>query len=108
MKKIIAALFSNRFGIVLAALNAAYFAGHGIGPMGRLPGMFFACANLPAGLATALTLESVRLFLAPPSASSLAPIFAGAVFGGFVVLQWLSIAWFAKKMAAGFKPADLT
>ena len=99
MRKFITELFSNRFGIVLAALNLCYFASK-INSFTTPPtGKFFACANLPAIVSAALSLEFVEIFtrrLSLPTENAL----GSAFFGVFIVLQWLFIARIAKTLAA--------
>jgi hypothetical protein len=99
MKKFVINLFSNRFGIILAALNVCYFMSKGEGLL-RLPfEKLFACANLPALISTALTLEFIKIF--SHRLSHAAEMMLGnTFFPFFIVLQWLFIAWIAKTLAA--------
>jgi len=106
MRKFIVNLFSNHFGIILAALNLCYFVSKinvfPISPFGKI----FACANLPAFASAILSLEFVKIFIHRPSFST--EEFLGYGFlAVFIVLQWLFIAWIAKTLAARFRPKEI-
>ena len=63
MRKFIAELFTNRFGIVLAALNLCFFAARindfNVPPFGKL----FVHMNFPAIDATILALDFIKTFV---------------------------------------------
>ena len=106
MKKFVIELFSNRFGIVLAALNLCYFASCGLDSIGRLSGSIFASLNTPAAVPTAITLAVGKLFIR--DLSPIDPNTAVAlVFSFFIALQWLLVAWSARKLAVRFRKGDL-
>jgi hypothetical protein len=99
MRKFIANLFSNRFGIVLAALNVCYFASRVDSSIERPLDMAFFCANYPAGVLVWLSLKGVEiLFSKPPYTVGMILINIICVF--FIALQWLFIAWVARTLAA--------
>jgi hypothetical protein len=105
MKKFIVDLFSNRFGIVLAALNLCYFASKIDNFSAYLLGKLFVLLHFPAVASTLLSLELVRIFahkIAPSSETTLGNMF----FAVFIVLQWLCIAWIAKTLAQKFRPQN--
>lgn len=97
-KKVLFELITNRFGIVLAAINGAFFAGriaqsfridHGVGEL------ILICINIPAFLAMLLASGFVQLFFNQNSFiehRTISTIF----FALFLVFQWLLIAHFAK------------
>ena len=98
MKKFIVDLLTNRFGIVLATINLCYLASRSDFRFGAFAA-FFVSANTPAISLTVIALELVKFF-----AGRLAPStdhFIGGIFlAVFITLQWLSIAWIAKTLAA--------
>ncbi len=102
MKKFVLELFTNRFGIVLAALNLCYLAGHGMIQGRRASEAFFLSLNAPSALLTAVSAFVAKGFLPV----SLIPSDAAArssvvfLFGVFIVLQWLFVAWASRKLAA--------
>jgi hypothetical protein len=99
MKKFIVNLFSNHFGIFLAALNACYFVSKGSYVTGNAFGKVFVCMNSPAAISALLSVEFIKIFsheLSYPTQSAMAHFF----FTFFIVLQWLFIAWIAKTAAA--------
>jgi hypothetical protein len=106
MRNFIVNLFSNRFGIILAAVNLCYFANKARIFSNHPLDIVFACANIPAWGATFLSIEFVGL-LGPEISFSpkslLIPMFAGL----FVTLQWLFIAWIAQTLAQKFRPKEL-
>jgi len=105
MKKFIVNLFSNRFGIVLAALNLCYFASKIDNFNAYLFGKLFVLMHFPAAASTLLSLEFVRIFvhkIAPAAENTLGNMF----FAAFIVLQWLFIAWIAKTLAQKFRPQN--
>ncbi len=99
MKKFIINLFSNRFGIISAALNLCYFASQGnhvtCNPIGKI----FVSMNFPAALSALLSLKFIGIFARPLSIAAETQI-ANIFFATFIVLQWLVIAWIAKTLAA--------
>jgi len=109
MKKFIVNLFSNRFGIVLAALNACYF-------VYKIPGLFdfprsffarlFVSLNAPALIATGISHEILSELL-PKLTHETQYKVSLTLIGIFIVLQWLFIAWIAKTLAQKFRPAEL-
>jgi hypothetical protein len=105
MKKFLVNLFSNRFGIVLAAVNVCYFAGKAHSYAPRPLEMPFACANSPAVAATLLALEFVRIFV-PGLSFQTRDVLAVGFAGVFVVLQWLFIAWLSETLAAKIRQTN--
>ena len=104
MKNFVINLFSNRFGIILAALNVCYFVSKE-NVTGNLFGKIFVCANSPAAISALLSVEFIKFFshdLSFPAYYSLADAF----FTFFIVLQWLFIAWIAKTLAAKVRRAS--
>ena len=104
MKKFIVELFSNRFGIVLAALNVCYFAGKGIVPF-QPSGRIFFCANLPAAASTVFSLKFANLLMPEFFYTSRTGL-GDLLFAFFIVLQWLFIARIAKTIAQRFRPVE--
>jgi hypothetical protein len=99
MKKFIGSLFSNRFGIVLAALNVCYFVSKGSDVTNNLFGKIFVCMNFPAAISALLAREFVEIFshnLSFAAEMTVANIF----FAFFIAGQWLFIAWIAKTLGA--------
>jgi hypothetical protein len=105
MKKFIVSLFSNRFGIVLAALNLCYFASKIDNFNAYLFGKLFVLLHFPAVAATILSVEFVRIFVHKISPSAEATL-ANTFLGAFIVLQWLFITWIAKTLAQKFRPQN--
>jgi hypothetical protein len=106
MKNFLVNLFSNRFGIVLAALNLCYFASKIYNFTASPFAKIFVCAHFPAVALTIFSLEFVKLFvhkISPLAETTLGNIF----FAVFVVFQWLFIAWIAKTVAQKFRPKEL-
>lgn len=98
MEKFIVNLFSNRFGIILAALNVCCFVSKE-NITDNLFGKLFVCANIPAAISALLSVEFINFFshdLLFPAQMSLANTF----FTFFIVLQWLFIAKIAETLAA--------
>lgn len=106
MKKFIIQLFSNRFGIVLAAINLCYLASKAGNYRFRPLDPFFASANAPAFISSLFSLEIMKIFWQPMS-SAVTTNFIGIFLVFFVTLQWLFIAWIAKTLAAKFRPKEL-
>ena len=106
MKKFIVDLFSNRFGIILAALNLCYFAGKGMATMYQPFGTIFGCANFPAAISSLLSVEFIRIFAHPISLTA-EIMLANAFFAVFITLQWLFIAWIARMLATKISPSKL-
>ena len=105
MKKFIVDLFSNRFGIVLAALNVCYFAGVGFVVL-QPSGQIFFCMNLPAAFSTVFSLKLVNLLM-PGCFFTLRTGLGDLLFTFFIVLQWLFIAWIAQTAARKLRRAEL-
>ena len=106
MKKFIVNLFSNRFGIVLAALNLCYFASKVNNFTASPFRKIFVSLHFPAAALTIFSLEFVKVFvhkISPLAEATLENVF----FAAFIVLQWLFIAWIAKTIARKFRPAEL-
>lgn len=101
MKKFIVQLFSNRFGIVLAALNLCYFVSQN-GDFVRQPlGRIFLSVNSAAGIASLLSVKFIEMFRHDlTNQMALANFF----FVFFCALQWLLVAWCAKTLAASIHP----
>ena len=121
MKKFIASLFSNRFGIVLATLNVCYFLSmnffqkvfsHIHGESCFISKKFFLfpmilsntehlmmTINLPALVSSLFPYLLFRKYLEEICAFSQIKI-QFVFFTVFVILQWLFIAWIAKTLAA--------
>lgn len=102
MKKFIVNLFSNHFGIILVAINLCYFASKGQSLLNYPSGVWFMCANLPAGIATSLSVKFIEIFLLTP-----ATILVNAILVFFITMQWLFIAWFAKLIAGKISRSKL-
>jgi len=99
MKKIIVQLVTNRFGIVLVALNLCYFVSKNNDLVRQPFGKLFLCANFPAAISSLLSVEIVKFFLHNLSfPRELA--YANFFFVFFCASQWLFIAWVAKALAA--------
>ena len=98
MKKLIVELFSNRFGIILAALNVCYLVSRGelfaYNPLGK----FFVCLNAPAISLTVLSLEFLTLFTGR-KAPFTEWVMGNTFFAFYIVLQWLFIGWFSYTLA---------
>ena len=109
MKEFIVELFSNRFGIVLATLNACYFV-YKLPVLFELQRSFFAklflSLNSPALISTSILHEILREFL-PKLAYETQYKVALSMIGIFIVLQWLFIAWIAKTIAQKIRPTEL-
>lgn len=109
MKKFIARLFSNRFGIVLATLNVCYLAIK-FQDVGNIPqtflGRVFICLNMPAFIFTRLVYEIGVVVFADSGHSVQMPIALG-LFTFFIILQWLFIAWIARTLAAKIRQPKL-
>jgi hypothetical protein len=108
MKNFIVNLFSNRFGIVLAAVNVCYFATKSQN-MADVPQTFigkaFISMNVPAFISTRLCYEIGKAFLGEFANPVLSvKLF---LFASFIVLQWLFIGWVAKTLAAKIRLAKL-
>lgn len=106
MRKFIVDLFSNRFGIVLAAINLCYLASKWNVLLYHPSGKLFLCANLPAGISSFLSVEFTKIFwhrIPLATEAYLANIFLAF----FIVLQWLFIAWIARTIAGKFRPKEL-
>ena len=104
MKKFVVNLLSNRFGIVLAALNLCYFAGKlfVFADLSRnIAGKIYLSLNIPALISSGLLYESLRSFLPELSYDTRFYVIAGFVTV-FIVFQWLFIAWIAKASAQKF------
>ena len=101
MKKFVGSLFSNRFGIVLAAINLCYLAGRGIGLFDflRTPSAkYFLSLNFPSLIAAGLSLRAAQIFLPEISFEAQTGLKIG-LFAFFIVIQWLSIGWLTKTLA---------
>ena len=108
MKKFVLELFTNRFGIVLAALNLCYLAGHGLVQARRPSEALFLCLNAPAALSTSVAVFAANGFLPPaliPSGASALSAVA-VLYGVSMVFQWLFIAWASRKLAARWSRRD--
>ncbi len=104
MKKFVVNLLSNRFGIVLAALNLCYFAGKlfVFADLSRnIAGKIFLSLNLPALISSGLLYEILRNFLPELSYDTRFYVRSGFVTF-FIVFQWLFIAWIANAVAQKF------
>ena len=110
MRKFITELFTNRFGIVLAALNLCSIAANPSAlfnyPRGLFTRLFFSL-NSPALLATGIVYEIAREFLPPLSHAAKEALAFGSI-AFFTVLQWLFIAWIAKTLAARIQRPNLS
>lgn len=101
MKNFVVELLSNRFGTVLATLNVCYFLSS------RFPELTYPLSNfdklmlvqnLPASILTHIPLRIIEfLFFMPHRFDYMQYIVT--VFLFFVTLQWLFIAWLARKIA---------
>ena len=105
MKKFMIDLFSNRFGIVLAALNVCYLASKGelfvYNPLGK----FFLGINVPAICSTVLSLEILTLFTGRQTPLT-EYMMGNTFFVIYIVLQWLAIAWLAQTLARKIRPTQ--
>ena len=100
MRKFIRELFSNRFGIVLAALNLCYLMSHDHQPTRHLLDMPVFCANIPAGALGFLSLKGIESLFNVELSLTVSANLASVFFVFFITLQWLFIAWIAKMLAA--------
>jgi hypothetical protein len=103
MRKFIVNLFSNRFGIILAAVNLCYFAFKARTFSNHPLDVVFVCANVPAWVATFLSLGFVKLLI-PGISLSTNWLLNLTLAGLSVTLQWLFIAWISKSLAQRFRP----
>lgn len=109
MRKFIVNLFSNRFGIVLATLNACYLANVAFTKQMLMPGVsekIFLSINAP-GLILAVLSGDIAQKVFPILKSLNTPAAAFALMTFFMVSQWLFIAWIAKTLARRFGPQEL-
>lgn len=101
MKKFVIDLFSNRFGIVLAALNVCYLAAK-IQDIVNIPqtflGKVFVCLNIPAFILSRLAYKIDALLFGEIKYSIQISVKL-VLFTLFIILQWLVIAWIARTIA---------
>jgi hypothetical protein len=109
MKKFVINLFSNRFGIILAALNVCYFASAGRDLMYYPFGKIFACINLPALISAMLSLKFFKILTPEISfqTPTLGIILLNILLAFFITLQWLFIAWIAKTLSGKWQRPKL-
>lgn len=105
MKKFIVQLFSNRFGIILAALNVCYLVSRGEVFAYNALGKYFISANAPAVSLTVLSLEFLTLFTGR-QAPFTEYVMGNILFVFYIVLQWLFIAWFSYALAAKIRQTN--
>ena len=97
-RKLIISLITNRFGIVLAAINVSYLANHfssGYGMKHSVPEVVFMCANIPALIAAFASSNLVGQFIRLDRQAEqdvIAMIFVSIC----LVAQWLFIANLAR------------
>ena len=124
MRKFIAGLLTNRFGIVLAALNICYFVSrnfvsyafsHGDGDkcffvkhyafqwMRFQCAEFMLCINLPAVL-TSVVQSRLTQNIFPDLCSFTQAKFQIIFLAFFITFQWLFIGWTAKTIARAVRP----
>ncbi|HEY8561802.1 MAG TPA: hypothetical protein VIL74_15610 [Pyrinomonadaceae bacterium] len=101
MRKFIVDLFSNRFGIVLAALNVSYFANlFEKGNLHSFGEQIFYSANMPCFLFSYLAGTFLQnLFHKIEIISTVRFHLLFVFFSFFMILQWLFIAWASKALA---------
>lgn len=107
MKKFIIQLITNRFGIILVALNLCYFVSKNNDFVRQPFGKLFLCANFPSAISALLSVEVVKFFshhLSFPQELAYANFF----FVFFCAAQWLFVAWFAKTLAAKIRRPKLS
>ena len=104
MKKFTINLFSNHFGIALAALNICYLAAKSsdlFSVSQTLLGRIFICLNIPAMIFTQLIFKTIDVFFIQVSYPAQINLkFALLTF--FIILQWFFIAFIAKTIARKF------
>src|SRR4051812_48671893 len=108
MRKFIVNLFSNRFGIVLAALNLCYLANQIYGKIDFVPtafAKFFFIINLPAAFSSYFFYQIISVFFSKFEYRSEVN-FKLAFFGVFIVFQWLFIAWIARIITQKLRPKE--
>ena len=105
MRKFFAELFTNRFGIVLAALNVCYFASQGNHVACTALGKIFISLNAPAAISAVLSRELVKIFSPQLSLAAEANI-ANVFLVFFIILQWLFIARLARTIALRIRPGS--
>ena len=101
MKKFVAALLTNRFGIVLATLNVCYFAFNGFNKIHHTIGNFHKIMwilHVPATILAGVSLKIVEFIFSVSNIFSYRQILS-VTFLFFVTLQWLFVAWIAKTAA---------
>lgn len=105
MKKFIVELLTNRFGIILAALNVCYLVSKGEVFAHNALGKFFICANAPAVSLTVLSLEFLTLFTGRKSPFT-EWIMGNTFFVFYIVLQWLFIGWLSYALAGKIRQTN--
>src|SRR5689334_505547 len=110
MRKFIASLLSNRFGILLAAVNVCYFAAktQNMASVAQtFIGKVFISINMPAFVLTRLCYEIGAAFFGEfINPASQFGVKLG-MFASFIVLEWLFIAWLAETLAARIRRPNL-
>ncbi len=108
MKKFVVSLFSNRFGIVLTAINLCYLAGRGIGLFDFLrnpSAKYFLSLNFPAVILAGLFFKISHIVF-PEISFEAQTALKVSFFASFIVLQWLSIGWLTKTLAEKLRNAN--
>lgn len=104
MKNFVKGLLTNRFGIVLAALNVCYFLSVNF-PKANYPsnnfGITMLILNFPAAILTYVPLGIIK-FLFSVSEILLYRQLVSVIYLFFVTFQWLFISWLANKIAQKF------
>ena len=109
MRKFIAILFSNRFGIVLATLNVCYLAKVIFAKPLIVPSLsekIFLSINAPGLFFSYLPASFAHEFFPLLDETQIKLQVAFVVITFFMVLQWLFIAWIARTIAQKLRPKE--
>ena len=112
MRNFVKALITNRFGIVLAALNLCYFVSGAAFANFKfnIPSNNFEVLmrlmHFPAALPTVISAGFLNFLFSAPN-NFIYYRFAFPIFLFFVTFQWLFIAWTAKTIAGRIRPANV-
>lgn len=106
MKNLIKGLLTNRFGIVLAALNVCYFVSNNLSEIRHSLSNFdkvMLSLNFPAGVFSFASLKLIKS-LFPTFYKTLDDEFGFVILLFFITLQSLFIGWTAKAIARRLQP----
>jgi len=108
MKNFVKGLITNRFGIVLAALNICYFVSHNPDSIRSLVNFdkLMISLNVPAAVLTVIPMTIIK-FLFQMSYEFAYMQFGYTAFLFFVTFQWLFIGWMAKAVAQHIRPNQI-